>query len=80
MTENRRSGGELRGAVASWRGSWLATAGFSFCINVLMLTAPLYMMQVYDRVLASRSDSTLVAITALAGALLLVMGVLDWVL
>jgi PrtD family type I secretion system ABC transporter len=72
-----RSQGELRAAVASWRGSWFATGAFSFCINVLMLTAPLYMLQVYDRVLASRSDSTLVALTLLAGSMLLVMGVLE---
>ena len=30
--------------------------------NVLMLTAPLYMLQIYDRVLSSRSEATLVAI------------------
>ncbi len=38
---------------------WTAVV-FSFFINILALTAPLYMMQVYDRVLSSRSITTLV--------------------
>lgn len=54
---------------------WTAVI-FSFFINILGLTAPLYMMQVYDRVLSSRSITTLVVLTILiallyfAGALL----------
>lgn len=38
---------------------------FSFFINILGLTAPLYMMQVYDRVLSSRSITTLLVLTIL---------------
>ena len=53
------------------------TGVFSFFINLLMLTAPLYMLQIYDRVLASRSESTLVVLTILAGGMLLIMGLLD---
>ena len=52
---------------------------FSFFINLLMLTAPLYMLQVYDRVLSSRSESTLMALTVVAAAMLLVMGVLEFI-
>lgn len=43
---------------------WTAVI-FSFFINILGLTAPLYMMQVYDRVLSSRSVTTLVVLTIL---------------
>ncbi len=50
---------------------------FSALVNILMLTAPLYMLQVYDRVLASRSEETLIALSLLAAFLFLVMGVLD---
>ena len=39
---------------------------FSFFINVLALVSPLYMLQVYDRVLSSRSEMTLLFITLLA--------------
>ncbi len=50
---------------------------FSFFINLLMLTAPLYMLQVYDRVLASGSQSTLVALTILAIGMIAVMAGLE---
>lgn len=51
---------------------------FSAFVNLLMLSAPLYMLQVYDRVLVSRSAETLVALTVLLVGLYLVMGVLDF--
>ncbi len=53
------------------------TGAFSLVINLLMLAGPLYMMQVYDRVLASRSYSTLVALTVLVVGLLCFMGLLE---
>ncbi|NIK47879.1 ATP-binding cassette subfamily C protein [Variibacter gotjawalensis] len=50
---------------------------FSFFINILMLVSPLYMLQVYERVLASRSITTLIGITILAGLLLAVYAGLE---
>ena len=50
---------------------------FSVFINLLMLTGPVYMLQVYDRVLASRSVETLVALSILVAVLYAIMGVLD---
>ncbi|MBQ1202695.1 MAG: type I secretion system permease/ATPase, partial [Loktanella sp.] len=50
---------------------------FSFFVNLLMLTGPLYMLNIYDRVLQSRSVETLVALTLIAVFLFGVMGVLD---
>ena len=52
---------------------------FSVVVNALMLTGPLYMLQVYDRVLGSRSEATLVALSILVTFLFLMMGVLDHV-
>lgn len=49
----------------------------SFLINLLMLTGPLFMLQVYDRVLASGSVPTLVVIGALAILLYVFFGLLD---
>jgi ATP-binding cassette subfamily C protein len=51
---------------------------FSLFVNVLMLTGPLYMLQVYDRVLSSRSTATLVSLTLLIAGLYIIMGVLDY--
>jgi ATP-binding cassette subfamily C protein len=52
---------------------------FSFFVNLLMLTGPLYMLQVYDRVLGSRSVETLIALSVLVLFLYGTMGVLDYV-
>jgi ATP-binding cassette subfamily C protein len=65
-------------ALRGTRTLFLALALFSCFINVLTLTGPLYMLQVYDRVLSSRSESTLVALTVLIAALYGIMGVLDY--
>ena len=56
-----------------------SVALFSFVLNVLLFVSPLYMLQVYDRVLSSRSVGTLVAITVIAGVLLAVYGLLETV-
>ena len=54
-------------------------AVFSFFVNMLMLTGPLYMLNVYDRVLGSRSIETLIALSVLVGFLYACMGILDFV-
>ncbi|HZN86028.1 MAG TPA: type I secretion system permease/ATPase [Burkholderiales bacterium] len=57
---------------------FFAYAGlFSLAINVLLLVPPLYMLQVFDRVLASRSGETLAMLTIAAVVALLVMALLD---
>ncbi len=60
------------------RALWGA-AGVSFFSNMLMLTGPLFMLQVYDRVLTSKSLPTLTALFVLCVALFAFMGVLDWI-
>lgn len=50
---------------------------FSVAVNLLLLTGPLYMLQVYDRVLTSRSQPTLVALSLLAAGLFAAMGLID---
>ncbi|MEL6645424.1 MAG: type I secretion system permease/ATPase [Pseudomonadota bacterium] len=57
--------------------SW--TLFFSILTNLLMLTGPLFMLQVYDRVLGSRSEETLVALTALVAALYVAYAVFEFV-
>ena len=69
---------ELAKARRQGRTIFTAVFVFSIFVNLLMLTGPLYMMQVYDRVLASRSVETLAALTILVGFLFLMMGLLDY--
>ena len=61
------------------RSAILVVAFFSLFVNVLMLVIPLYMLQVYDRVLASRSEETLAMLTVAALGALVVLGVLEGV-
>jgi ATP-binding cassette subfamily C protein/ATP-binding cassette subfamily C exporter for protease/lipase/ATP-binding cassette subfamily C protein EexD len=55
----------------------LAAFAFSAAIGILTLTSALYMMQVFDRVLASRSNPTLIYLTLAAVLALAVLGLLD---
>ena len=67
----------LTRALAGCRPVWAGVAVFSACLNVLMLATPLYMMQVYDRVLTTGSVDTLLALTVMVGGALAVYGVLE---
>ncbi|WP_147126775.1 type I secretion system permease/ATPase [Shimia ponticola] len=69
---------ELRKARAQSRNLYWFVAMFSFFANLLMLTGPIYMLQVYDRVLGSRSEETLIALSVLVVFLYGIMGVLDY--
>jgi ATP-binding cassette subfamily B protein/ATP-binding cassette subfamily C protein len=67
----------LKETLAGVRGVFLVVVLFSLCINVLMLAAPIYMLQVFDRVLSSRSTDTLLLLTLIIGAALVAMAGLD---
>ena len=69
----------MREALGACRSAFIGLFVFSFVINVLALTSSLYMMQVYDRVLASRNQVTLGMLTAMALAALLAMAGLELV-
>jgi len=60
---------ELRDAMARCRWHFITVALFSVFVNLLMLTGPLFMLQIYDRVLSSRSEETLVALLVLVTGL-----------
>ena len=74
-TRNPRS--ELSAALAACRKAFIGVALFSALLNILYLTGSFYMLEVYDRVLPSRSVPTLVGITLLALVLFGFQGVLD---
>ncbi|MDU8943115.1 type I secretion system permease/ATPase [Ovoidimarina sediminis] len=59
-------------------GLFRSTLLFSIFTNLLMLTGPLFMLQVYDRVLASRSEETLLALFGLVAILYFFYGLLEY--
>ena len=69
---------ELRAARNESRGLFVITLLFSSFVNLLMLAGPLYMLQLYDRVLSSRSEATLLALTLLLAFLYAMMAILDY--
>ncbi|NRB30332.1 MAG: type I secretion system permease/ATPase [Rhizobiaceae bacterium] len=52
-------------------------AAFSLVVNLLLLAMPLYMLQIYDRILPSRSMDTLLFLSIIAGGALVVLGLLE---
>lgn len=70
---------ELGAALTSCRGALLATALFSAFSNVLVLTGAMFMLQIYDRVLPSRSVPTLIGLAVLALMLFVAQGGLDFI-
>ncbi|MCR9062226.1 MAG: type I secretion system permease/ATPase, partial [Rhodobacteraceae bacterium] len=68
----------VRNAWSSLSAGFWAIAAFSMALNILALAAPLYMLQVYDRVLTSQNMDTLIALTLLLGGVFVVVGLLDW--
>lgn len=69
---------ELRQVLAKSRGLFTMVVLFSLFANLLMLTGPLFMLQVYDRVLGSGSQETLIALSLLVVFLYTIMGILDY--
>lgn len=67
----------LKSALDACRKGFVAIGAFSLCVNLLMLTAPLFMLQLFDRVLTSRSTDTLLVLVLIAALALIVMTVLD---
>lgn len=62
-----------------WRHYLIYGAVFSMFINILQLTFPIYMLAIYDRVLASYSMPTLVVLTVAAILAMIVMALLEFV-
>ena len=70
---------ELGHIVASFKSSVKTIALFSAVINMLMLVPSLYMLQVYDRVLASQNEMTLLLITIMVVIAFIIMAALEFV-
>ncbi len=70
---------ELAQAISSFKSAFKTVAIFSAIINLLMLVPSLYMLQVYDRVLTSRNETTLLLITLMIVAAFIIMSALEFV-
>src|SRR5216684_2729009 len=68
---------ELAEALAACRGAFISIGLMAGMSNILMLTGAFFMLEVYDRVLPSRSIPTLVGLVILAGGLYTAQGLLD---
>jgi len=67
----------LRQGLQASKTAMMTVAVFSFFVNLSILAVPFYMLQVFDRVLSSRSESTLVALTFIVLFVLLMFSILD---
>src|SRR5687767_3774495 len=67
----------LRRALRACRPQLLLVGLFSGAVNLLQLTTSIYMMQVFDRVLATRVLDTLLWLSLIAGAAVLVLALLE---
>ena len=67
----------LNSALSPTKRILIANLGFSFFINLALFASPLYMMQIYNRVLPSRSESTLVMLTGLVCFALVALAALE---
>ena len=77
--EDTQSGSkELRKARNASLHFLVSVFVFSIFVNLLMLTGPLFMLQIYDRVLSSGSEETLVALFVLVGGLYAMMALLEY--
>ncbi|CAM3999287.1 type I secretion system permease/ATPase [Kerstersia gyiorum] len=71
--------GELARALLTYKSSFVHIGVFSGVINILMLAPALYMLQVYDRVLTSGNEMTLLMLTLILLGMYAFMGALEWV-
>ena len=76
-SRHREDSTEVYDALKSCFPSFTGVAVFSAVVNILALTGSLYMLQVYDRVLASRSIPTLIGLSLITLAAYALSGGLD---
>jgi PrtD family type I secretion system ABC transporter len=70
---------ELGEALRSCRSAFIGVGIMSCMINLLYLTGSIFMLEVYDRVIPSRSVATLVGLVVLCGGLYIAQGILDMI-
>ncbi|MCM2251038.1 MAG: type I secretion system permease/ATPase [Ramlibacter sp.] len=79
MKTDHHAPGELRMTLWTFRREFLVVGLFSFAANLLMLAPTIYMLQIFDRVLVSQSELTLLAVSLITLMLLGLMAASEWV-
>lgn len=77
--QDKKKKNELRDILFSFKRVFFFIGVFSFIINLLMLVPALYMLQIYDRVLVSRSMQTLIALTIVMLGMYILLGLMEWI-
>ena len=70
---------EIQQALSKFKGAFLTVGAFSAVTNLLMLVPSIYMLQVYDRVLPSRNETTLLMLTLMMLGAYMLMSMLELV-
>ncbi len=73
------TGGSLAQILFAFRKEFLWVGGFSLVANVLTLAPTLYMLQVFDRVMISQSEITLIALTLITAMFIAIMAFSEWI-
>ncbi len=79
LPQQRHGESEIKVALRASRQAFIGIGVLSLLINLLMLTGPLFMLQVYDRVMTSGSMSTLIALSAMTALLYGMTGFFEYV-
>lgn len=74
-----RERNELQAVLLSFKNIFVIVGLFSFVINMLMLVPAIYMLQIYDRVLTSRNQNTLLMLTIIMVMMYVGIGFLEWI-
>jgi ATP-binding cassette subfamily C exporter for protease/lipase len=79
MEKTQTSDQELKRVLIGFKKIFQSIGIFSFFINLLMLAPTFYMLQVYDRVIPSRNEVTLIMISLLLILFYFYLSFLDWI-
>jgi len=77
LPNQKQARGELRKAIFQTKSAFVMAGFFSMFINILMLVPTLYMLQLYGRVVTSRSQETLIMLTSIVVVLFITLGLLE---
>jgi len=77
LPNQKQATGELRKAIFKAKSAFVMAGFFSMFINILMLVPTLYMLQLYGRVVTSRSQETLIMLTGIVVVLFITLGLLE---